>query len=74
MLGGHVPGALWIPVDQIETRAREVPRDGRVLVVCAAGGRSASACDFLSSRGWTNLTNVLGGMSAYPGSQVSGRP
>lgn len=72
--GGHIPGALWIPVDQIEQRAREVPKSGNVLVVCAAGGRSAAACDFLSTRGWSNVTNVVGGMSAYRGTTRSGLP
>jgi rhodanese-related sulfurtransferase len=72
--GGHIPGALWIPVDQIQNRAREVPKNGSVLVVCAAGGRSAAACDYLSTNGWANVTNVVGGMSAYRGKTQSGLP
>ncbi len=60
--GGHVPGALHIPVDQIERRWSEVPKDApNVVVHCAAGARSASACAFLSSqKGYTNLRNVAG--------------
>ncbi len=72
--GGHIEHALWIPVDQIEKRAREIPRNGTVLVVCAAGSRSAAACDFLSSHGWSNVTNVVGGMSGYRGKTVTGVP
>jgi rhodanese-related sulfurtransferase len=73
VVGGHIDGALWIPVDQLEKRVREVPKDGRVLVVCAAGSRSAAACDHLSTRGWNNVANVIGGMSAYRGKTVSGK-
>lgn len=72
--GGHIPGALWIPVDQVSARAREIPKDGTVLVFCAAGGRSAAACDYLSTHGWSNVTNVVGGMSAYRGKTVTGTP
>lgn len=72
--GGHIAGAVWIPVDQLEQRAREVPKEGKVLVFCAAGGRSAAACDYLSSRGWSNVVNVVGGMSAYRGKTASGVP
>jgi rhodanese-related sulfurtransferase len=72
--GGHIEGALWIPVDELERRALEVPRDGKVLVFCAVGGRSAAACDYLASRGWRNLTNVVGGMSGYKGATVRGVP
>jgi rhodanese-related sulfurtransferase len=62
---GHIDGALWIPVEEIERRADEVPRRGRVLVFCAVGGRSAAACHLLSEKGFTNLTNVDGGMMAW---------
>ncbi len=72
--GGHVPHAKWIPVDQIEERAREVPRNGTVLVFCAAGARSAAACEFLSQRGHANVVNVAGGMSAWKGEVAKGLP
>ena len=72
--GGHIEGAIWIPIDQIDARSREVPKEGRVLVFCAAGGRSAAACDLLSGHGWGNVSNVIGGMSAYPGKTITGTP
>lgn len=72
--GGHIPGALWIPVDQLESRAREVPKDRPVLVVCAAGGRSAAACDYLTGRGHENVVNVIGGMSSWRGKTAAGLP
>jgi rhodanese-related sulfurtransferase len=64
--GGHIEGALHIPVDDISKRLNEVPRDGRKLyVICAGGGRSAAAAAFLANRGYLNVHNVEGGMSTW---------
>lgn len=66
--GGVIPGALLIPIDQLEARVRELPKDGKALLVCCAGGsRSAAACEFLSQQGFTGLHNLDGGMNSWPG-------
>jgi len=66
--GGVLPGAQLIPIDQLEGRLDEVPRDGRTtLVYCAGGGRSAAACEFLSQQGFSNLLNLAGGISSWSG-------
>lgn len=65
---GMIPGALHIPVDQLEARQGEVPKDGKpTLVVCAGGGRSAAACEFLSGEGYESLHNLSGGMGSWTG-------
>ncbi len=65
---GIIPGALLIPIDQIEARHRELPKDGRTtLIYCAGGGRSAAACQFLSEQGFSNLLNLTGGFSSWSG-------
>ncbi len=69
--GGHIVGALHIPVDDINKRLHEVPRDGRKLfVICAGGGRSSAAASFLANRGYLNVHNVEGGMGAWRGDVV----
>ncbi|MEM7305669.1 MAG: rhodanese-like domain-containing protein [Planctomycetota bacterium] len=66
--GGKLPGALHIPIEELEERRSELPRDATPLVIyCAAGGRSAAACEFLSSEGWPALLNLEGGIGAWPG-------
>lgn len=66
--GGVIPGAQLIPIDQLEERLREVPRDAsKVLVYCAGGGRSAAACELLSQQGFSGLHNLTGGMGSWPG-------
>jgi rhodanese-related sulfurtransferase len=69
--GGVIPKALLIPVDQLEARVKELPSDGRPILVCCAGGsRSAAACEFLARQGYTNLFNLDGGMNSWSGERV----
>ncbi|MCE9594188.1 MAG: rhodanese-like domain-containing protein [Planctomycetes bacterium] len=66
--GGVLPGALLIPIDDLESRTAEIPKDGkRTLLYCAGGGRSAAACDFLSGQGFRELYNLAGGIGAWKG-------
>lgn len=66
--GGIIPGALLIPIDQLEGRMGELPKDGAAtLIYCAGGGRSAAACEFLSGQGFRNLMNLEGGFGSWTG-------
>lgn len=68
---GIVPGAQLIPIESLEARVGELARDGRPWVVyCAAGGRSAAACEFLSAAGHSGLHNLAGGIGAWGGELV----
>lgn len=69
--GGIIPGALLIPIDQLEGRLGEIPRDGTAtLIYCAGGGRSAAACEFLTGQGFRNLMNLEGGFGSWNGPRV----
>jgi rhodanese-related sulfurtransferase len=57
---GHIDGAVHIPLMQLGERLQEVP-DGRTLVVCAVGGRSAQAVAYLNQHG-RDAVNLHGGM------------
>jgi rhodanese-related sulfurtransferase len=61
---GHVPGAVNIPLGVLPVRTGELPKNGRVFVVCASGGRSAQGAQLLSSAG-LDAVNVLGGTGAW---------
>ena len=68
---GHIPGAVHVPIEVLEGRLSEVKRDGTPMyVLCAAGGRSSAAAEFLSNRGFLNVWNVEGGMNAWRGEVV----
>lgn len=65
---GVIPGAIHVPVEEIEQRVHEIPDDGRpMLVYCAGGVRSVYACEFLTSEGYTNLFNLEAGMMSWTG-------
>ena len=61
----RIDGSLFIPMSQLGPRLGEVPRDRPVLVLCAAGSRSASVTGELLSAGWTDVGNVAGGITAW---------
>ncbi|MBM7440005.1 rhodanese-like domain-containing protein [Streptomyces sp. HB132] len=65
--GGHLPGALNIPLDQIQRALpdiRHAADRGDVLVVCASGSRSENACRILAENGVTAVT-LSGGTGAW---------
>ena len=62
---GHVPGARLIPLDEIEKRLQEIPRDRQVYLYCRSGRRSAKAAEILARHGFANIENVQGGMLAW---------
>lgn len=42
-----------------------LPKEKEIIVICQSGMRSATACKQLKKLGYTKITNVRGGMSAY---------
>ncbi|AMV38750.1 MBL fold metallo-hydrolase [Planctomyces sp. SH-PL62] len=62
---GRIEGAHHIHGGTLEERYAEVPRDRRVAVVCGTGYRASIASSFLKREGYEDVTNILGGMSAW---------
>jgi sulfur-carrier protein adenylyltransferase/sulfurtransferase len=58
-------GGTLIPLGELEQRAGEVPREGRVIVHCKLGGRSTRAVEYLQSQGYDNVENLTGGITAW---------
>ena len=67
---GHVSGAIHIALGTIPDRLDEIPTAGPVYVICALGGRSARAAEFLRANG-VDAINVAGGTQGWID---SGRP
>lgn len=62
--GGHVSGALNIPVQTLGQRLGEVgPKEREVVVYCQMGGRSARAAAQLRAAGYK--VHDLGGMAGW---------
>jgi molybdopterin/thiamine biosynthesis adenylyltransferase/rhodanese-related sulfurtransferase len=56
---------LWIPLQELGARWREVPTDRTVVVYCHVGGRSAQAAAFLRSQGLERVATLTGGIRAW---------
>ena len=58
---GHVPKSKNIPVDEVETRSRELNGTKNLYIYCRAGRRAAIACAVLNQKG----LEILGIDSVY---------
>ena len=47
----HVPGAVLIPLGEVQERVDEIPADGPVYVICSSGARSMRASEWLVDPG-----------------------
>lgn len=61
----HIPGAVLIPLGELQSRLSEVPANQPVVVYCRTGHRSASGRDILKAAGYTNVTSMAGGITAW---------
>jgi rhodanese-related sulfurtransferase len=66
---GHIDGALHVPMGEVASRVDELP-EGRLLVVCKVGGRSAQVTAWLQQQGH-DAVNLSGGMLDWV---AAGRP
>jgi rhodanese-related sulfurtransferase len=61
-------GGILLPLGQVQTMqvdAIEDLKNQEVFVYCRSGNRSGQACLILETMGFSNLTNVTGGMLAW---------
>jgi hydroxyacylglutathione hydrolase len=61
----RIEGSVNIPLNHLQERIGEVPRDRRVAVHCAGGYRSSIAVSILHQHGITNLIEIAGGLAAW---------
>jgi phage shock protein E len=58
---GRIPGAINIPLNDLEERVDEIPTDKPVVVVCGHGMRSMVGAEILVEAGHSGVYNLLGG-------------
>ncbi|MFJ7726267.1 rhodanese-like domain-containing protein [Neobacillus sp. NPDC097160] len=64
--GNHIRGFKNIPLHQLAQKAEKgLSKDKEVIVICQSGMRSQKASKVLKNLGFSNVTNVRGGMSAW---------
>ena len=64
---GHVPGALNLPLQELDRIGQMVPEKSTPLFLyCRSGARSGQAAEVLEGRGYTCVKNI-GGIISYKG-------
>jgi rhodanese-related sulfurtransferase len=66
----HIDGSVNIPLNHLQERIAEIPRDRRLAIHCAGGYRSSIAASILHQYGITNLIEMAGGLAAWEAAQL----
>ena len=66
---GAINGSLNVPYTRLTTKLAQLPREKKILVHCALGGRSACATAMLRRLGF-DASNIAGGFEAWEKAQL----
>jgi rhodanese-related sulfurtransferase len=63
----HAPEAKLIPLGELSARLQEIAsyKDKPIVVMCRSGNRSAKAVALLKEAGYTQVSNVKGGIKSW---------
>ncbi|HEY9328693.1 MAG TPA: rhodanese-like domain-containing protein [Streptomyces sp.] len=62
---GFIESALHIPLSELPGRTGELPAGRSLVLHCAGGHRSSIAASLLRSRGFEDVSDILGGYAAW---------
>lgn len=60
-----VEGSLHVPLNHLMERLGEIPTDRPLIVYCAGGYRSSIAASILQQHGFSRISDIAGGMTAW---------
>lgn len=72
--GGHFNNSLqanWLDQKEFADRVQHIDKSNPVLVYCASGVRSAEAMNWMKQNGFSDVSNLRGGISAW---RMEGKP
>lgn len=61
---GHLPGAVFIPFDQISKNIEKFPKDKEIIIYDQSGYKSKLTCQYLTGKE-LKVKNILGGIDAW---------
>lgn len=70
----RIPGASFIPAEELPARIAELSPDRLVVVCCAIGQRSAEIAAWLRERGYGMAINLAGGIVAWVNERLPVEP
>lgn len=62
---GHIAGSLHVPLGRLVAQLEDKPHSQPVVLVCESGSRSAIGASLLTAAGFTDVTNLTGGIAAW---------
>nr|WP_321257815.1 rhodanese-like domain-containing protein [uncultured Pseudodesulfovibrio sp.] len=68
----HIPGARLVPLVELIDRIDEIDKEKPVLAYCRSGARSMAASGLLEGQGFSEINNLVGGMSGWNGETAFG--
>lgn len=71
---GALPGAINLPLPRLRVLLDQLDRRRPILVNCAAGHRSSVAASLLRAEGFEDVSDLLGGWSAWETLQTDSQP
>jgi len=66
----RIAGSVGIPLTHLCERLSELPADRPLLVYCAGGYRSSIAASLLQRHGFTQVSEIAGGIAAWDAGQL----
>jgi rhodanese-related sulfurtransferase len=61
----HIEKSTLIPLDQLQSRLSEIPKDQDIVVVCLSGHRALSGTAILQQAGFPHVSCLSGGLQAW---------
>ena len=61
----RIEGSTLVPMNSVPARLQELDEDAEIVCICHHGARSAAVGSFLERNGFTNITNLTGGVHAW---------
>lgn len=61
----HIAGSLLIPMGAVPARMTELEEDAPIVCICHHGARSMQVGAFLERNGFSQITNLTGGVHAW---------
>ncbi|NJD91667.1 MAG: rhodanese-like domain-containing protein [Geobacter sp.] len=62
---GFIPGSVLIPINEVERRLSEIPKNRPVIVYCAVGSRSRQVAQALAGVGYGEVYNMRDGIMGW---------
>jgi rhodanese-related sulfurtransferase len=59
------PNILVMPMSQFQNSFMQLPTDKEIITICYSGGRSLVATQMLIAQGYSNVSNLAGGIIAW---------